>query len=109
MASNDAASTLFTVQRYATRGHVMQERAFRAATTTERNVRSTEESLANRPLIDTEFLFRALLEYREATWDDSSFENLPSEAQHTILRRAQEIKELATRLRTASAQSMPTR
>ena len=41
---------------------------------------------------DTECLQQALREYHEASWDDSSFEELSFQAQHIILRRAQEIK-----------------
>jgi hypothetical protein len=49
-------------------------------------------------LSDTECLQQALGEYREANRDDSSFEELPFQAQHTILRRAQEIKSRQHRL-----------
>lgn len=49
-------------------------------------------------LSDTECLQQALGEYREASRDESSFEELPFEAQHTILRRAQEIKSRQRRL-----------
>jgi hypothetical protein len=44
------------------------------------------------PVSDTECLRQALREYRETSWDDSSFEELSFEAQLTILRRAQEIE-----------------
>ena len=54
--------------------------------------RSSAESDFNIAPSDTECLQQALREYREASWDDSSFEELPFEAQHTILRRAQEIR-----------------
>lgn len=47
---------------------------------------------------DTECLQQALREYREASWDDAWFDELPFEAQHTILRRAQEIKHRRHRL-----------
>lgn len=43
-------------------------------------------------LSDTECFERALYEYRETSWDDSTFEELSFEAQQKILRRAQEIK-----------------
>ena len=43
-------------------------------------------------LSDTDCFQQALREYRETSWDDSSFEELPFEAQQTILRRAQEIE-----------------
>jgi hypothetical protein len=49
-------------------------------------------------LSDTQCFERALLEYRETSWDDSSFEQLPFEAQHTILSRAQDIKSHQDRL-----------
>ena len=49
---------------------------------------------------DTECLEQALREYREASWDDTSFEDVPLEVQHTILRRAQEIKSHHHRLRS---------
>jgi hypothetical protein len=49
-------------------------------------------------LSDTECLERALREYRETSWDDSSLEELPFEAQHAILRRAQEIESRQHRL-----------
>jgi hypothetical protein len=61
---------------------------------------STESSL-NMGLSDTECVEQALREYREESWDDSLFEELPSEAQHTILRRAQEIKNRQRRLLSA--------
>lgn len=54
--------------------------------------RFAPESRLNMALNDTECVEQALREYREESWDDSLFEELPSEAQHTILRRAQEIK-----------------
>ena len=54
--------------------------------------RSAAESDFKMVPSDTECLQQALREYREASWDDSSFEELPFEAQQTILRRADEIK-----------------
>jgi hypothetical protein len=47
---------------------------------------------------DTKYLDRALLEYRKSSWDDADFGDLPSEAQHKILCRAQEMKIRATHL-----------
>jgi hypothetical protein len=44
-------------------------------------------------LSDTDCFERAICEYRETSWDDSSFEELSFEAQQRILRRAQEIKD----------------
>jgi hypothetical protein len=58
----------------------------------EGNPRSAAESDFKMSPSDTECLLQALREYREASWDDSSFEELSFESQHTILRRAQEIK-----------------
>ena len=58
----------------------------------QRTPRSAAESDFKMAPSDTECLEQALREYREASWDDSSFEELPFEAQHIILRRAQEIK-----------------
>jgi hypothetical protein len=49
-------------------------------------------------LSDSDCFERALREYRETSWDDSSFEKLPFEAQQTILRRAEEIKGSQRRL-----------
>ena len=49
-------------------------------------------------LSDTDCFERALREYHETSWDDSSFEELPFEVRQTILRRAQEIKECQHRL-----------
>ena len=63
--------------------------------------RFSAESGLNMALNDTECVEQALREYREESWDDSLFEELPSEAQHTILRRAQEIKNRQRRLRSA--------
>ena len=56
------------------------------------NRRSAAESDFKMAPSDTECLQQALREYREVSWDDSSFEELPFESQHTILRRAKEIK-----------------
>jgi hypothetical protein len=64
----------------------------------EGNLGSPAESDFKMATSDTECLRQALREYREASWDDSSFEELPFEAQHTILRRAQEIKSHQHRL-----------
>ena len=50
---------------------------------------------------DTDCFERALREYREASWDNSSFEELSFEAQQTILRRAQEIRGSERRLHPA--------
>jgi hypothetical protein len=47
---------------------------------------------------DTEYLDRAMLEYRESSWDDAGFADLPSDAQHQILSRAQDMKVCATHL-----------
>ena len=58
----------------------------------EESWRSVVESHFATTLRDTACFERALREYRETTWDDSSFEELPFETQETILRRAQEIK-----------------
>ena len=58
----------------------------------EGNRRSAAESDFKMAPSDTECLQQALREYREVSWDDSSFEELPFESQHTILRRAKEIK-----------------
>jgi len=63
--------------------------------------RFSAESGLNRALNDTECVEQALREYREEIWDDSLFEELPPEAQHTILRRAQEIKNRQRRLLSA--------
>lgn len=63
---------------------------------------STAESDFKLSLSDTECLQQALREYREASWDDSSFEELPFGAQHTILSRAQEIKSRQHRLLSVS-------
>jgi len=49
---------------------------------------------------DTDCFERALREYRETTWDDSSFEELPFETQQTILHRAQEMKGCQHRLQS---------
>jgi hypothetical protein len=57
----------------------------------ERTCSSTERHF-EMTVSDTECLKQAIAEYRETSWDDSSFEELPFEAQHAILRRAQEIK-----------------
>ena len=54
--------------------------------------RSEVEPGFDTTLSDTDCFQRALREYRETSWDDSSFEELPFEAQQTILRRAREIK-----------------
>jgi len=59
----------------------MRARVFKTATT-EKSVGSTHQSLANPPVNDTEYLERALREYREASWNDSSFQNLPARAEH---------------------------
>lgn len=66
----------------------------------EGSLRPAPESDFNLASYDTECLERALREYRELSWDDSPFEDLPSEDQHTILRRAQEMKTRENRLRT---------
>lgn len=58
----------------------------------ERNWRSEVEPEFDTTLSDTDCFQRALREYREASWHDSSFEELPLEVQQTILRRAQEIE-----------------
>lgn len=63
--------------------------------------RFSAESGLNMALNDTECVQQALREYREESWDDSLFEELPSDAQHTILRRAQEIKNRQRRLLSA--------
>jgi hypothetical protein len=52
---------------------------------------------------DTEYLDRALLEYRESSWDDADFADLPSEAQHKILRRAQDMKVCASHLHVVAS------
>jgi hypothetical protein len=41
---------------------------------------------------DTEYLARALREYREASWDEADFADLPDHVQHAILHRAQQLK-----------------
>ena len=64
------------------------------------NPRSAAESDFKMAPSDTECLPQALREDHEASWDDSSFEELPFEAQHAILRRAQEIKGRQHRLRS---------
>ena len=64
----------------------------------EGNPRSAAQSDFKMAPSDTECVQQALREYHEASWDDSSFEELPFEAQHTILRRAQEIKSRHHRL-----------
>ena len=46
---------------------------------------------------DSTFLEKALQEYREATWDDADFHNLPREIQSMILGRAQQLKDGAKR------------
>jgi hypothetical protein len=56
------------------------------------NPRSAAESDFKMAPSDTECLQQALREYREASWNDVWFDELPFEARHTILRRAQEIK-----------------
>ena len=66
--------------------------------TVEGDHRSAAESDFKMAPSDTECLSQALREYRETSWDDSSFDELPFEAQHTILRRAQEIKSRQHRL-----------
>lgn len=58
----------------------------------EESSRSAFEPRFDMMLSDTDCFQRALREYRETSWDDSSFEELPFAAQQTILRRAQEIK-----------------
>jgi hypothetical protein len=62
------------------------------------NPRSVAESDFKMTPGDTECLQQALREYREASWDDAWFDELPFEARHTILRRAQEIKRRRHRL-----------
>jgi hypothetical protein len=64
----------------------------------EGNPRSAAESDFKMAPSDTECLQQALREYHETSWDDSSFEELPFESQHAILRRAQEIKNRQHRL-----------
>ena len=54
--------------------------------------RSVVESHFDTTLRDTDCFERALRDYRETSWDDLSFEELPFETQQEILRRAQEIK-----------------
>ena len=51
-------------------------------------------------LSDTDCFERALSEYREASWDESAFEELSFETQDAILRRAQEIKGCQYRLQS---------
>ena len=58
----------------------------------EGSCRSVVKSHFVTTLRDTACFEQALREYRETSWDDSSFEELPFETQETILRRAQEIK-----------------
>ena len=41
---------------------------------------------------DSLYLEKAMQEYREQSWDDSNFEDLPRELQQSILARAQQIK-----------------
>jgi len=60
--------------------------------------RSATESHFDQRLSDSDCFERALREYRETSWDESSFEKLPAEAQQTILRRAQDIKRSQRRL-----------
>lgn len=66
----------------------------------QRDPRSTTGSDFKMAPSDTECLEQALREYHEASWDDSSFGDVPLEVQHTILRRAQEIKSRHHRLRS---------
>lgn len=61
--------------------------------------RSVMESHFDTISRDTVCFRRALRDYRETNWDDSSFEELPFETQQTILRRAQEIKAYQDRLK----------
>jgi len=60
--------------------------------------RSAAESDFKMAPSDMECLQQALREYCEASWDDAWFDELPFEARHTILRRAQEIKRRRHRL-----------
>jgi hypothetical protein len=42
---------------------------------------------------DTESFEEALREYRESTWDEQDFKDLPPDVLHGILQRAQDIKD----------------
>lgn len=65
----------------------------------EGSCRSIPESHFDTTIRDTVCFERALRDYQETSWDDSSFEELPFETQQTILRRAQEIKACQDRLK----------
>ena len=41
---------------------------------------------------DSTYLEQALQEYRERSWDDADFADLPEDVQHVILHRAQQLK-----------------
>lgn len=51
---------------------------------------------------DSSFLDKALQEYREATWDDADFPDLPRETQLMILGRAQQLKDSSSRERAVA-------
>jgi hypothetical protein len=69
--------------------------------------RTALESHFDQVLSDTHCLERALREYRERSWDDSSFEELSFEAQQTILRRAQEVETSQRRLQAVLGARYP--
>ena len=45
---------------------------------------------------DSTFIAQALQEYRESSWDDAEFADLPNEVQHAILRRAHQLESRST-------------
>lgn len=47
---------------------------------------------------DTECFAEAWREYRESTWDERDFKDMPPDVRHVILQRAQDIKDRETRL-----------
>ena len=55
-------------------------------------------SISSRAADDTECFEDALHEYRESTWDDRDFKDMPPNVRHVILQRAQDIKDRETRL-----------
>jgi hypothetical protein len=47
---------------------------------------------------DTECIEEALREYRESSWDDRDFRDMPAGVRHVILQQAQDIKDRESRL-----------